>query len=366
MKSFIYASFIVTFLCVASSCGKKTQTKNKYVAKVKAAYAKKERIPFAIEGIGHFVAYNSAEIKAQVEGRLMNVHFCEGQHVQEGDLLLTIDPRPYEAQLEKAIAEKTQTAAKLQYAAEKVARFQTLLPENYVSPLEYIKFQSEMQDYEGGVMQKEAEIRLAQINLDYCFIKAPFSGITSKRLVDKGNLVTNDGSALLTIKQINPILIDFSLPERDFLKIAHYFRKRHLNVEIEFPEHEKITFTADLSLIGNEIDKKTGMIPLRAKMTNNEGIFWPGQFVRANLIVTHINDAVMVPETCVQIGQKGQYVYVINHEKKAEIRYVTTGEQQGEFIQITKGVKEDELCVTSGQLGVRPGIHVEVVEECAS
>lgn len=341
------------------SCGKKQEKKKQVVANVNAAYAQKKRIPIKIDGIGHFVAFNSAEIKAQVEGRLMELHFEEGQFVSEGDPLFTIEPSPYEANLEKAIAERIQMVSQLQYAAEKVARYQTLLPENYVSTLDYIKFKTDMINYEGAVMQKDAEIRLAEINLDYCFIKSPFCGITGKKLIDKGNLITNNGQTMLVIKQIDPIYIDFALPERDFLKISRYCRHGRLNVDVEFPEHPDITFTAELILMGNEIDKRTGMIPFRAQMRNPEQIFWPGQFVRADLIVSHVNNAIMVPVSTVQIGQKGHYAFVVKGDK-AEYRHVETGETVGNMIQITKGIEEGELVVTSGQLGVRPGLSLKI------
>ncbi len=356
------SKLLILALLPMVSCGKKQDQEKAFKANVKAEYAITKRIPIQIDGIGHFVAYNSAEIKAQVEGRLMELHFQEGQFVEEGAPLFTIDPRPFQAKLEQVVAERVQALAGFQYAAEKVARYQTLLPENYVSTLDYIKFQTDMIQYEGAVMQKDAQIRLAEIDLDYCFIKSPFSGITGKRLIDKGNLITNDGSTMLVVKQIDPIFIDFSLPERDFLKITRFLREGCLNVEIQLPDHPNITFSADLILIDNEINKRTGMIPFRAQLRNAESIFWPGQFVRANLIISHINNAVLVPETAISIGQKGRYAYVIK-DNKAEFRLVEVGEQLGDHVQVIKGVQSGELVVTAGQLGVRPNIEVNVTNQ---
>ncbi len=351
-------------LLLLVSCTKKDKEEKKFTANVNAEYAISKPIPLMISGIGHFVAYNSAEIKAQVEGRLMELHFQEGQFVNEGDLLFTIDPRPYEANLEKAIAERLQAVAKLQYAAEKVSRYQTLLPDNYVSTLDFIKYQSDMTDSEGMVMQKDAEIRLAEIDLDYCFIKAPFPGVTGKKLIDKGNLITNDGVSMLVIKQIDPIFIDFSVPERDFLKIARYFNDRGLDVEIEFPECPGKNFTARLLLVDNEIRANTGMIPLRAQIKNEDSIFWPGQFIQANLIVTYIENAILIPETAVQIGQVGQYTFVINKDHKAELRKVQVGEQVGDLVQIVNdSVKPGEIVITEGQLDVRPGIECKIANQ---
>ncbi len=360
----IRKTLLLVPLLFTLACTKKDKGEVKYVANVGAEHAVSKRIPLMIQGIGHFVAYNSVEIKAQVEGYLMKLHFDEGQFVNEDDLLFTIDPRPYEANLEKAIAERVQALAKLQYAAEKVARYQTLLPDNYVSVLDFIKFQSDLADFEGVVMEKDAEIKLAQINLDFCYIKAPFPGITGKKLIDIGNLITNDGSSLLVVKQIDPIFIDFSLPERDFLKIARYFKDRGLDVEIEFPDHPNNTFTARLLLVDNEIKANTGMIPLRAQICNETALFWPGQFIRANLIVTYIDNAILVPESAVQIGQIGQYVYVIDKDKKAQLRKVSVGEQVGNQVQIVEGsVLPGELVITEGQLSVRPGIECNVTNK---
>ena len=354
-----FSLLISVILLSLVSCQKEPPKRREFKAVVDAEYAVEQRIPVQIEGIGHFVAFNSAEIKAQVEGRLMELHFEEGQYVQEGSPLFTIDTKPYEAKLEMAIAERVQQYSKLQYAAEKVARYQTLLPENYVATLDYIKYQTDMTNLEGSVMQKDAEIRLAEINLDYCSINAPFSGITGKRLIDKGNLITNDGKTMLVIKQIDPIFIDFSVPERDFMKIANFCKDGTLEVEVAFPDHPDITFSATLMLIDNEIDKRTGMIALRAQMRNCENIFWPGQFVRSTLIVSHIENAIMVPSSAVEMGQKGLFCYVIK-DNKAEYRSVKTGEIVNNMVQVIKGIQKDDLVVTQGQIGVRPGIETTI------
>ena len=354
-------SYLLVLALVSTvSCEKKKIAPKELVANVDAEYARSERIPVIFDGIGHFVAYNSVEIKAQVKGQLFELHFEEGQFVNEGDPLFTIDHRMYQADLDKAVAERVQMLSKLQYAAEKVARYQTLLPENYVSTLDYIKFQSEMTDFEGAVMEADADIDKAKINLGYCFITAPFSGITSKKLIDIGNLIEEYGQTMLVVKQIDPIFIDFSLPERDFLKISRYFKNCNLEVDIQFPDYPGITFTSNLMVVDNEINKRTGMIPLRAQMVNEENIFWPGQFIRSNLIITYIDNAVIIPETGVSIGQKGEYCYVINKENKAEYRKVKTGEQIGSNVQIVNGIEPGDLVITNGVLGVRTGISVNL------
>ena len=156
----------------------------------------------------------SLEIKSDVPGRILSVYVQEGQLINEGDLLFTLDPRMYEAIRDRFIAERLQNVAKLQYAAEKVARYKTLLSENYVSQLDYIQYVSTLADLEAAVMKNEADIRIATIQLDACQIKAPFRGVIGKHFISKGSLITNTESPLMTLDQIDPIYIDFPIPKQ--------------------------------------------------------------------------------------------------------------------------------------------------------
>lgn len=348
-------------LLVVTGCGKKDQ-KAEFVPNVIVKKAVSKKIPIAIDAIGHAVAYNSVDIKAQVEGRLLEVNYTQGKEVKQGDLLLKIDPRPFEAERDKTIAIRAQDNAKLRYAADKVSRYQKLLPENYVSALDYTQYVSDLGTYEAAIMADDADIRLAEINVDYCYIRAPFTGMAGKKLVDIGNLVTNNGDTLVTINQIDPIYLDFSIPERDFLKLMQYQKDHNLDVTILVSDK---SYTAKLIVVDNKINPKTGMIPLRAEMANPEKAFWPGQFIRAKVILKYLDDAVMMPVEAQSIGQKGLYVFVIKQDNTAEYRLIKTGEQIDNAIQILEGVKAGERVVVKGQLDVEPGKKVTIKEEAS-
>lgn len=340
---------VIALLVISCS---KTQEKSVPLPKVSVATAVTKRIPVTIDAVGHFVALNSVKIKAQVEGTLVGIHFQDGQEVNEGDLLFTIDPRPYEAKRDQAVAERLQNLAKLQYSAEKVCRYRTLLPDNYVSQLDYIQYVSELANLEATVMKNEADIRLATVNLDYCYIKAPFKGITGLHFFDEGNLIGNDGSTLVIINQIDPIYLDFNIPERDFPKVAG---RQNLDVLITYPDKA----TAKLVLINNQINPDTGMLFLRAQIDNPEHKFWADQFIKTKLVLYYKEDAVMVPEMAVNIGQKGRYVYVVQGGV-AEYRSVKLGETVDGEIEVLEGVKAGEVVITNGQINVLPQAKVEI------
>ncbi len=343
------------------ACSKENKDKKVYIPKVKVATAEVKTIPIYIDGIGHAVAYNSAEIKAQVEGRLLQLHFQEGDEVAQGQLLYTIDPRPYEAQLDQMVAERMQNVAKMQYAAEKVACYQPLLPENFVSKLNYVQYVSDLAFYESAIMQNDAEIRLAEINLDYCYIKAPFTGVVGKRLIDVGNLIVNDGNPLIVLNQVDPIFLDFTVPEKMVMQLLEKQRQGNLDVLVEFPEYKDQPFNAKLVLIDNTINTSTGMIPVRAQIANPDHLFWPGQFIRAKVILGYAENAVLIPDIAINFGQKGQFVYVITDKGTAQVRPIKIGQKQGNLVQVREGLKGEEKVVTDGQINLLPGVTVEVL-----
>lgn len=356
--------FIGVFLIALMGCEKKEAAKAvEFEPYVYVTKAEEKTIPIAAESVGHFKAYNSAEIKPQVEGRLLQMHFCEGTDVKAGQLLFTIDPRPYEAELEQAIARRAQDYAAYSYAKERVTRYQVLLPESYVSELEYIQYQTELDNFTAALAKDDADINLANINLDYCYIKAPFNGTTGKKLVDIGNLVTNNGDTLILINQIDPIYVDFAIPERDFFRLVHFQNQQDLNVDFTFAGYPEYKFEAKLVVIGNEIDRMTGTIPLRAEIQNPTKLFWPGQFLRCQVIFRYKENAVVIPKSAVNIGQKGRYVYVIGKENKAKYRSVEVGQSIGDEVEIVKGIRPGDTVVTEGQINLSNNTVVKIRQQ---
>jgi multidrug efflux system membrane fusion protein len=339
-------------LCIAGC--KKTVEKKASAPRVEIGLVVKKTIPIGLNAVGHCTAYNSAEIKAQVEGVLKVIHYTEGGQVNKGDLLFTIDPRPYQAALDKTVAVRTENLAKLKYSTEIVGRYESLLKEDYVSALEFDGFLRDLAEYEGTIAANDADIRLAEIDLEYCYIRAPFSGIAGKKLIDIGNLISNDGSTMVVINQIDPIFIDFYLPEKDFRTIMKY-RKGHapLNVDIQIPGAKKLR-KATLLLVDNSIDPNTGMVPLRAQIQNKDSFFWPGQYVEANLILKEEKDALLIPSKAIGTGQKGQFVYIIGDDDIALYKGIKSFNIYGEYTHVKAELKPGDRVVTRGIINVKP------------
>ncbi len=353
--------YLLLLVFLATGCSKKT-TEKPYVPRVEVQVAIEQTIPIGLKAVGHCIAYNSAEIKAQVEGLLEEIHYKEGEQVLKDDLLVTIDSRPFMATLDKNIAIRAENFANLKYSAEVVARYQSLLAEDYVSKLEFDGFVKNLAEYEAAVMQNDADIRLAQLNVDYCFIRAPFSGVAGKKLVDKGNLITNDGSALLVVNQINPIYIDFYLPERDFRTIMQYKKgSSALSVDILIPD--QTISKAKLILVDNEINAQTGMVPLRAEISNPDAAFWPGQYVEATLILKQEENALLIPTKAINTGSKGYYVFVIDGAGNAVYKSITPNDIYGEYTYVKGDVKPGDRLVVRGQINVTPGVVVEIINK---
>jgi multidrug efflux system membrane fusion protein len=352
-----YVLFLIFFMF---SCDKKI-TPAEYKARVEVSFVKTDTIAIGLTAVGHCTAYNSVEIKSQVEGLLEQVHYQEGHFVKEGDLLITIDPRPYEAALSKAVAIRAENIAKLKFAAEKVARYSALVEKEYISKLEFDDLVTNLNEYEAAVMQNDADIFLASVNLDFCFIRAPFSGLAGKKLIDKGNLIGNDSPTMVVINQVNPIFIDFSLPERDFQTIMSYRKGLDpLKVEIKV-DNLQTPREALLLLVDNAINKQNGMVSLRAKIANDDANFWPGQYVEPNLILKTQENAILIPTSAISTGQKGQFVYVINSDNTAKYVPIKTFSSYGEYTHVEADLNPQDRVVVRGQINVVPGAKCEIV-----
>ena len=360
MKKIIACISIVVLL---TNCAKENPKviRNKKVHSYKVSSS---TVPHVIDALGHITALNSAEIRAQVEGRLLDSHFEEGSTVQKDDPLFTIDPRPYIASRDKALANILDNEAKLSYAAESVQRNKNLTCDNYIAALDFKQLETQMQSYLAIIEQNKADLELALINLDYCFIKAPFKGVTSKKLLDKGNLITNNGEPLLTLNQIDPIYIDFSISEKHFSIVSSKQKEKPLSVEVYLKGNTATPLIAQLEMINNQVNQKTGMIFLRAIRTNEDQVLWPGQFVKTKLILEEIQDALIIPNECIALGQKGHYVFIIREDNTVSYQEVTLGMTiDGVKTQIVKGIKEGDSLVSEGLIRVKNGDKVEIIRK---
>lgn len=312
-----------------------------------------------IDSFGNLYPPNDVNIKAQVTGAIKEVKFNEGKEVKTGDLLFIIDPSTYQADLDKARAALMQDLADLKLKKVTFDRNKILLEKQLISQQDFDTYEAELASAEAKVRMDNAEIELAKINLDYCYVRSPVNGLTSKRLVDLGNIVTaNDGPTLVNIKTIDTLYIDFTIPETNLAAVRNAMKQGKLKVEINADDGKTPTHSGELELLDNSVDNTTGTVLLRAIVSNKDRSLWAGQFVIVRLILGIIKNAVIIPYEAVQIGQAGPYLFVVTAENKTDLRLVKTGQRQGESIVIFEGVKAGEKVVTSGHLGLSPGVSV--------
>ena len=336
---------------------------------VETALAEKKDVIVFIESFGNLDTPNNVDIKSQVTGQIMKVHFKEGDLVKAGDMLFTIDPSQYKAQLERAEAALIQDLANLKLNKDTVERNRKLLEKELISQQDFDKLQTEVTISEAAVKTDNANIDLAKINLNYCYIISPIDGATGKVQVDPGNIVTaNTGPTLVNVKTVDPLYVDFTIPERDLGNVRKAFSEGKLKVVLTLEKESGVSqdeagkngnsYEGELYFLDNAVNNTTGTVLLRAIVPNHDMKLWSGQFVSIRLHLAVKKNAVVVPYEAVQIGQQGNYVFIISPDKKAELRNVTVGNKEDDHIIIEDGVKAGETVVTVGQMGLKPGAPV--------
>lgn len=351
---------VLLILLLLTACSKKKVAHEPPSYAVRTITAQEKSAPIFIEALGHVDSMTSIQIKSRIEGELTGVYFTQGQDVKKGDLLFTIDPRPYEATLKEAKAALEENLANVALAQEKVTRYRILAKDEYYSQIDYETLQSNFAVAAAQVEQSKAQVDSALINLNYCWIYAPIDGMMGILQVDFGNLVANDGSTLSTLNQMSPIYVTFSIPEFQLPKVQKNYSKGPLKVLAAYDDFSEEAFQGTLFMIDNAVDPKTGMITLRALFTNEKKELWPGQFIRTRLILDTIQDAVVIPYTALQLTQNGPVVFVVKEDHTVEQRAVTLGQREDEQITILKGLKKNETIVLEGQLNLYNGAKVVI------
>jgi membrane fusion protein, multidrug efflux system len=334
---------------------------------VLVATAVQKNVPVQIRAVGNVEAYSTVSVKSQVTGVLTQAHFKEGQDVKKGQLLFTIDPRPFEAALKQAQANLARDTAQLMNGREQVKRYAELVEKQYVSREQYDQIKTNADAAEAVVDADKAAVENAKVQLSYCYIYSPVNGRVGTLLVNEGNLVrVNDGTPLVVINQLTPIYVTFSVPEQHLVDIKRRMASGKLVVGAQFPSDEGRPEQGALVFVDNAVDRTTGTIKLKAEFTNGERRLWPGQFVNVALTLATQGDAVVVPSDAVQIGPSGQQVFVVKQDKTVEVRPVTVGQtQEGESI-IAKGLRAGEVVVREGQFLLGPGSRVEIKEAAST
>jgi multidrug efflux system membrane fusion protein len=323
---------------------------------VLVAKAIRKTVAQRLHAIGRVEAYSTVEIKSQISGQVMAVHFKEGQDVNKGDLLFTIDPRPFEAALNQALADLNRDKAQKIQMANDYSRYQTLLKEGVGSRQQYDEAKSKYEAIAATVAADEANVLTARLNLEYTNITSPIDGRTGNLILHAGNLVkANADTDMVVINQLRPIYVEFALPEQDLAMVRGNMVSRALGVDVIAPDDKKTEVQGKLSFVDNTVDPTTGTIQLKGLFGNQDQKLWPGQFVDTYLTLSERPDAVLVPSQAVQTGNDGSYVFVVDRKMKAAIRTVAVGETiEGDTI-IESGLHGGETVVTDGQMRLIPG-----------
>jgi len=336
---------------------------------IKAVAAQAKDAPLYVTGIGHVVPMRTVTVRAQITGYLKSIHFEEGALVKEGDRLFTIDPAPFEARVKNADATLKKDRATAEQAGRDFKRYDELLTRKAVSVDDMEQRRTMFEQATQQALADEASLRDAKINLSYCFIDSPVTGATSYQNVKTGNLVTANQDQLTTINQVQPILVQFAIPEKDLPHVRKFFGKGNdLPVTVKPSSSAKGTAdlfveTGKLTVVNNTVDTKTGMILLQAEFPNNDLMLWPGQFVDARLALTVEPGTVMIPTQAVASRQEGQLAFVIKGDNTIELRSVQIGREIGNEVTIVSGLKDGEMVATTGQLKLLPGTPVKIVDK---
>ncbi|MCF7806420.1 MAG: efflux RND transporter periplasmic adaptor subunit [Simkaniaceae bacterium] len=357
-----WIAFSILTCALTSACSKKEETKPTPPI-VEVIRPVKRTVPIYIDAPGHIEPIQSVDIKPQVSGEIIELHYEEGTYVTEGDLLISIDDRHYIAQKNKAEGELVQNQAELQYAQETLARNKPLVSEDFISKDQFDKLTSNVGSLEGSILMNLAEIQDADVSLGYCSIRAPISGLLGAKRIDKGNIVSAySDMTMVTINQISPIWDTFAVDEK-YLAHIHQERSHHpLRVEIFEKRPSEPIAIGHLVFIDNQVNDKTGQIMLKGHFENQDQVLWPGQYVKTRLILSEKPDAILVPSSCVMQSKKGDYVFVVNSDHRVERREVVIGLRQddGEMIMILKGVSLQDQVVVKGQINISQGMSVQI------
>ena len=347
-------------------CGKKNQAAfERPPAPVILATAITQNVPVYIDAVGKIIAREVVSIQPQVSGRITQIHFVDGADVKVGQLLFTVDPRPYQAQLNQAEANLAQAEATLSLAKINFARVENVSDPRAVSRQDYDTKKSAVESADAQVKQNRAAVESGRLNLEYCTIRSPINGRAGQRAVDVGNVVAANSGSLLVIQRLDPVYADFTVTENELTAVQRNMAKRSLRVEVSLPDESANPREGNLTFIDNAVQEGTGTVRLRATLPNSDRHFWPGRFAKIRLILDTRADAVLVPADAPQLSAKGSFVYVVKNDSSAELRPVKLGQRQGEMIVVTAGVKADERVVVKGQLGVTPGGKVRIAERPA-
>jgi membrane fusion protein, multidrug efflux system len=326
---------------------------------VGVATVKQGNFDVYLTGLGNVQAYYTVSLKTRIDGQIMQVNFQEGQEVKAGDLLILIDPRPYEVALAQAQATLQKDEAQLTNAKAQYERNKVLYEQGVIAKQDLDTLQASFGTFEGTIASDKAAIDNAKLNLTYCRIVAPINGRIGLRQVDPGNYVTAAGNTpMVTITQLHPIAVVFTLPEDQLAEVAKQMKNGTLEVDAYSRDDQTKLATGRLETINNQIDQTTGTVQLKAIFDNPDNTLWPNQFVNAHLLLKKMNDAITVPASAMQRGPDGTFVYAVDQENTVQMQSVQVALTQGTTSVIQSGLQAGQRVVTDGQEKLQAGMKV--------
>ena len=329
---------------------------------VVARNVKSGDVPIYLHGVGTVIAFNNVLIRSQITGKLVKINFKQGETVKAGDLLAEIDPSPYQAQLDQAVANRARDQAQVVNAQANLDRYTPLLKEGFATSQLYDTQKAQLEQLQAMVKGDEAVIESVKVLLGYTKLTAPIDGVTGIRQIDLGNVIhPTDPNGLVDLTQIQPISIIFTLPEATFPEVQQALNKGQVTVQAYTQDDKTKLDEGKLLLINNQIIQTTGSIQLRATFPNAQRMLWPGQLVNCRLLVTTRQNGLTVPAGAVQQGPNGAYTYVVNPDKSVAVRAIKVAQISDGQALIDSGLQANEQVVVDGQYKLKPGVHVTLL-----
>ncbi len=352
--------FILSAL-ILFSCSKSEQKKQPPPVPVVVEKVQVKDVPIQILAIGNVEPYSTVNIKSRIEGQLLVTNVKEGSEVKRGQLLFIIDPRPFEEAVRQAEANLLRDKAQLDFAKADLERYEELYKEQLISRQQFDKIKTNYETLKAVLKADEAILKNARLNLNYCYIHSPIDGVIGSLSLHPGGMIKANETQIVTINQIVPIYVKFSVPEGELLRIKEAMKKGDLKTEVTVRGAEAIySATGKVVFIDNAVDMSTGTIKMKAEFPNKDKMLWPGQFVNVALTIGIEKNALVIPSRALQIGQKGEYVWVVKEDKMAEMREVKVGARFKDEVIIEKGLNQGDTIVIDGQLKLMPGSKVEI------
>jgi len=324
------------------------------------ALAARGDVPVYLEGLGTVQAFYTVTITPRVDGELKSLEFTEGQSVKRGDVLARIDPRPYQAALDQAVALKGKDSAQLANARRDLERYVTLAPQEFTSKQTLETQRALVAQLEAQVAGDQAAIDNARTQVDYTTIVSPIDGRTGIRMVDPGNNVhAAAGTGIVVVTQLQPISLIFTLPEEALLAVNAAMATGPMTVTAVSRDGKTVLDSGTVGLVDNQIDQTTGTMRLKATFPNKDNTLWPGEFVNARVLVQTRRDVLTIPSAAIQRGPKGVFAYVVKPDSTVEMRPLEIGEDTGAVAIVEKGLQDGERVTTSNQYRLLPGIRIQ-------